>query len=315
MAKATLRSERYGFKNLRASQEQSMRIFITGGSGLMGSKTAETALAKGHEVFSGFAHSEPGFGKPVRFDLKDYNGISDLINKLKPEVVVHSAALTDVDRCEREKELAYRTNVEGTRAMAQAAEKSGSFLIYISTDYVFDGNRGMYGEDDRTDPVNYYGYTKLLGEQFCRDCIARTCVIYGSRPASGKINFALWLINNLKSGQKVRVVTDQFITPTLNTNLARMVLEIADKRLRGVYNLAGATRISRYDFALMLAREFDLDHSLIVPSRMNDLKWNAKRPMDSSLDTSKAERELMEKPLPIKEALKTLKAEICNLRL
>jgi dTDP-4-dehydrorhamnose reductase len=290
-----------------------MRIFITGGSGLMGSKTAEIALAEGHEVFCGFAHGEPEFGKPVKFDLVDDKGISDLVDKLKPEVVIHSAALTDVDRCEREKGTAYRMNVEGTRALAQAADKVGSFLVYISTDYVFDGKRGRYREDDQTDPVNYYGYTKLLGEQFCRGCIARTCVIYGSRPASGKINFALWLINSLKSGQKVRVVTDQFITPTLNINLARMVLEVADKRLGGVYHLAGATRISRYDFALELAREFDLDRSLILASRMEDLKWTAKRPMDSSLDTSKAGRELMEKPLPIKDSLKNLKEDASSL--
>ncbi len=282
----------------------------------MGSKTAQIALARGHEVISGYAHSEPTFGQAVSFNLEDKKGISDLMERIEPEVVIHSAALTDVDLCEREKDLAYRVNVEGTRALAQAAEKAGSFLIYISTDYIFDGSRGMYKEDDRSDPVNYYGYTKLQGEQFCRGCIARTCVTYGSRPASGKVNFALWLINSLRSGQNIKVVRDQFITPTLNTSLARMVLEIADKRLYGVYHLAGATRISRYDFALELAREFDLDHSLILPSRMEDLKWTAKRPMDSTLDTSKAVAELMEKPLAIKEALKILKEEVnCNLDL
>ncbi len=282
----------------------------------MGSKTAQIALARGHEVFSGYAHSGPMFGQAVSFNLEDNKGISDLMERIKPEVVIHSAALTDVDLCEREKDLAYRLNVEGTRALAQAAEKAGSFLIYISTDYIFDGSRGMYREDDRADPVSYYGYTKLQGEQFCRGCIARTCVTYGSRPASGKVNFALWLINSLKSGQNIRVVRDQFITPTLNTSLARMVLEIADKRLCGVYHLAGATRISRYDFALELAREFDLDHSLILPSRMKDLKWTARRPMDSSLDTSKAVAELMEKPLAINEALKILREEVsCDLHL
>ena len=289
-----------------------MRIFITGGSGLMGSKAAEIALAEGHEVFSGFAHSEPEFGKPTRFYLEDFKGISDLVEKLKPDVVIHSAALTDVDRCEREKDLACRMNVEGTRALAQAAEKARSFLIYISTDYVFDGKRGRYREDDRTDPVNYYGYTKLLGEQFCTGCIARTSVIYGSRPASGKVNFALWLINSLKSGKQVQVVTDQFITPTLNTNLAKMILEVAERRLSGVYHLAGATRISRYDHALELAREFDLDTSLIIPSKMEDLKWAAKRPIDSSLETSKARAELREKPSPLKEALGNLKAEVLS---
>jgi dTDP-4-dehydrorhamnose reductase len=287
-----------------------MKIFITGGSGLLGSKVAEIAQARGDEVFSGYAHNLPEYGRAAKFDLRDEMSMYELVGKIEPEVIIHSAALTDVDRCEREKELAYQMNVEGTRAIATAAENAGSFLIYISTDYVFDGNRGMYSEDDSTNPISYYGYSKLLGEQFSRGCIARTCVIYGSRPASGKVNFALWLLNSLKSGKEVRVVTDQFITPTLNTNLAKMVLEAADRRLCGVLNLAGATRISRYDYAQDLAREFDLDASLILPSRMADLMWAAKRPIDSSLDTSKARAELMEKPLPLNEALRTLKAEV-----
>ncbi len=287
-----------------------MKIFITGGSGLFGSKVAEIAQARGDEVFSGYAHNLPEYGRAVKFDLLDEKTISELVGKIEPEVIIHSAALTDVDRCEREQELAYKINVDGTRAIATAAEKAGSFLIYISTDYVFDGLCGMYREDDRPNPVSYYGYSKLLGEQFCRGCIARTCVIYGSRPASGKVNFALWLLNNLNSDKEVRVVTDQFITPTLNTNLAAMVLEAADRRLCGVYNLVGATRISRYDYALELAREFDLDKSLILPSRMADLMWAAKRPIDSSLDTSKARAELMERPLPLNKALRTLRTEI-----
>jgi dTDP-4-dehydrorhamnose reductase len=287
-----------------------MKLLITGGSGLLGSKVAENALARGDEVFSGYAHNMPQFGKPVRFDLLDGPSISDMVVRLAPEVVIHSAALTDVDRCEREKELAYKMNVEGTRAIATAAQKVGSFLIYVSTDYVFDGQRGMYGEDDRPNPVSYYGYSKLLGEQYCKGCIVRTCVIYGSRPASGKVNFALWLLSSLKSGKEVSVVTDQFITPTLNTNLTAMVLEVADRRLCNVYNLAGATRISRYDYAMELAGKFDLDQSLILPSRMSDLQWAARRPIDSSLDTAKARRELVNKPLHLDDALRTLKAEI-----
>ncbi len=293
----------------------SMKLLITGGSGLLGSKVAEMAQARGDEVFSGYAHNMPSYGKPVRFDLLDCPSISDMLEELAPEVIIHSAALTDVDRCEREKELAYKMNVEGTQAIAAAAQKAGSFLVYISTDYVFDGMRGMYQEDDRPNPVSYYGCSKLLGEQYCSGCIVRTCVIYGSRPASGKVNFALWLIESLKSDKQVRVVTDQFITPTLNTNLAEMVLEAADRRLSGIYHLAGATRISRYDYALELAKEFDLDSDLLLHSGMKDMKWTARRPIDSSLDTSKARRELMNKPLPLNEALRTLKAEILGVEI
>lgn len=289
-----------------------MRLLITGGSGLLGSRVAGIALAREDEVFSGYAHNVPDKGKPVRFDLLDGAGISDQVERLAPDVIIHSAALTDVDRCEREKDLAYKMNVEGTRIIAAAAKKVGSFLIYISTDYVFDGERGMYREDDRPNPISYYGYSKLQGEQYCNGCIVRTCVIYGSRPASGKVNFALWLLSSLQSGKEVSVVTDQFVTPTLNTNLATMVLEVADRRLGGVYHLAGASRVSRYDYAQQLAEKFDLKSSLIHPSRMKDLSWAARRPIDSSLDTAKANRELTSKPLPLDKALETLKAEICG---
>jgi len=288
-----------------------MKILITGGSGLLGGKIAELAQARGDEVFSGYAHNAPGFGRAVKFDLLDGPGISETIMSIKPEVIIHGAALTDVDRCEQERELAYKINVEGTRIVSEVSKQIGSFLIYISTDYVFDGSRGMYREDDSPNPLSYYGLTKLLGEQFCdHGCIARSCVIYGSRPASGKVNFALWLIESLKSGKQIHVVTDQFISPTHNLNLAKMVLEASDRKLCGVYHLAGATRISRYDFALQLAKIFKLEADPILPSRMRDLKWNAKRPKDSSLDTSKARRVLADRPLALDESLQILKKEI-----
>lgn len=287
-----------------------MKLLISGGSGLLGSKVAEIALARGDAVYCGYAHNEPAIGSPVRLDLADDRGIHDLLDRLRPDAIVHSAALTDVDRCERERELAYQLNVEGTRAIAQACQDVGAFLVYISTDYVFDGVGGMYREDELTNPISYYGTSKLLGEQFCHGCIARTCVIYGSQPASGKINFALWLIDRLRSGKQVSVVTDQFITPTLNTNLAGMVLEAADRRLAGIYHMAGATRISRYDFALQVADIFGLNADLILPSRMADLPWIARRPMDSSLDTSKASKMLANKPLGLAKSLQILRAEI-----
>mgnify|MGYP002681981427 CR=1 FL=1 len=275
----------------------------------MGGKVAELAQARGDEVFSGYAHNAPGFGKAVKFDLLDGQGISETITRIKPEVIIHSAALTDVDRCERERELAYKMNVEGTRIISEVSKQIGSFLIYISTDYVFDGSRGMYREDDSPNPLSYYGLTKLRGEEFCDGCIARSCVIYGSRPASGKVNFALWIINSLKANQPIHVVTDQFITPTLNSNLAAMVLEAGERHLYGTYHLAGASRISRYDFARTVARMLDLDLNLTSPCRMEDMNWAAKRPRDSSLDTSKAAKLLKEKPLSMEQAMQKLKRE------
>ncbi len=283
-----------------------MKLFITGGSGLFGSKLAEIA-GNEHEVYAGFRSHDPPFGVPVKFDLT--SNVLDVVKEIRPDAIVHSAAMTDVDKCEVEKELAYKINVEGTKKVAEAAKKVNAFLVYISTDYVFSGDRGMYREDDETNPVNYYGYTKLEGEKFCEN-VARTCVIYGSRPAAGKVNFALWLIEKLEKGEEVKIVTDQFITPTLNTNLAEMVLEVVERGVTGTFHLAGATRVSRFDFATELARVFGFDESLIKPAKMSEINWIAKRPRDSSLDVTKASEFLKNKPYDLKKALKTLKEEI-----
>lgn len=285
-----------------------MKLLVTGGSGLMGGRVAEIGLEKGHEVFSGYAHHKPEHGVAVKLDLTDDSSLIDAVKTSQPEAIIHTAALTDVDLCETNKELAHRMNVLGTKTLAEAAKEVGAFIVYTSTDYVFDGSRGMYKEEDATNPVNYYGYSKLQGEPYC-DAVARTCVIYGSRPASGKVNFALWLLERMRQGETVKVVTDQYITPTLNSNLALMILELTERRQRGIYHLAGATRISRYDFAAELARIFELDANLVIKSRMSEMKWAAKRPSDSSLDTSKAFSRLDAKPWSIEEALRTLKNE------
>ena len=169
-----------------------------------------------------------------------------------------------------------------------------SFLIYISTDYVFNGEKGNYAESDQPDPINHYGLTKLAAEELVKAqgeyFIGRPSVIYGSTPAAGKVNFALWLIETLRRGERVKIVTDQWNTPTLNTNLAEMTLEVAMSAVNWNFHLCGATRVSRFEFAQLIAEAFDLDKCLIDPVLSSQFKWPAKRPMDSSLDTSKAQR-------------------------
>ncbi len=232
-----------------------MGIFVTGGSGLLGSKVAEVALERGYEVYSGYNNHESVFGEPVKFDLANPDSVVKAVDEIKPDVIIHSAALTDVDKCEVERVLAYKINAEGTKILSEIAGKLGFFMVYISTDYVFDGSKGMYKEEDETSPINYYGYTKLLGEKYCQNfCVARTCVIYGARPASDKVNFALWLINKLEKGEGVKIITDQYIAPTLNTNLAKMLIEVAERKTTGIFHLAGATRVSRFEFAKEIAR-------------------------------------------------------------
>ena len=292
-----------------------MNVLITGASGLLGSKIAELAVKLEHDVYSGYSTHEPTHGIPIKFDVRDWNSLRKAFEISRPEVVIHTAALTDVDKCEIERELAWSVNVEGTRNVARLSRESKALMIYISTDYVFRGDKGMYSETDDVDPVNYYGLTKLEGERAVANeleeyCIARTSVIYGARPASGKANFALWVIQRLRSQEAISVVVDQWNSPTLNTNLAEMILEIAERGLTGIYHLAGATRISRYEFAILIADAFGLDKELIRPITMREIKWTANRPRDSSLDVGKAMRTLWNKPNEVNAALKRLKKEL-----
>jgi dTDP-4-dehydrorhamnose reductase len=292
-----------------------MKLLITGSGGLLGSKLCELAIEKKHELYSLYSQHRPLQGVPIKVDISDRNAIEKALGKTEPETVVHTAALTDVDKCELQKELAWKVNVEGTTNLAELCKLHEVFLVYISTDYVFDGKKGLYKEDDEPNPINYYGLAKLKGEDAVKDlledyCIARTSVLYGSTAAAGKINFALWLLEKLKHNEEVKIVTDQWNSPTLNTNLANMLLEIAEQRIRGVYHLAGATRISRYDFSRLIAKAFGLDASLIEPSLSEEFQWIAKRPVDSSLDVKKAQQTLRNKPLPIEKALEIIKKEI-----
>ena len=291
-----------------------MKLLITGASGLYGSKLAQMALSKNYEVYSSDIQSLSVYGNFVKLDISGKEQVDEAFKTIKPDVVVHAATLTDVDKCELNKELAWKVNVEGTKNIVEAAKTAGSFLIYISTDYVFGGETGNYKETDTPNPINYYGVTKLKAEEIVKTqkeyFIARPSVIYGSTPAAGKVNFALWLIETLRKDERVKIITDQWNTPTLNTSLAEMTLEVIACKLTGIYHLCGATRISRFEFAEQIADVFSLDKSLIDKVLSSQFTWPAKRPMDSSLDTSKAQQTFQVKPLEMNEALKQLKFEL-----
>jgi dTDP-4-dehydrorhamnose reductase len=292
-----------------------MKLLITGASGLYGSKLAEKATKKGYQVYSMHSQHPASHGTPIQIDITDKTKIETETKKINPDVIVHAATMTDVDKCELNKELAWKINVEGTKTIIQAAKQTNAFLLYISTDYVFDGSKGCYTETDLPSPLSYYAYTKLKAEEYVKDtvaeyCVARPSVIYGAQPAAGKVNFALWLLNKLQNNESANVFVDQWNSPTLNTNLADMTLEIAERKLTGTYHLSGATRVSRYDYAKALAKTFNLDESLLHPTEMKDFSFLAKRPQDSSLNTTKANQILKNKPLILDQALEALKKEI-----
>jgi len=291
-----------------------LKLLITGASGLLGHKLAQLALKKKHEVYSIYKEHPIDLGIPIKLDLTNHSEILKVITQLTPEAIIHAAAYTNVDGCEINKDLAWKVNAEATKHIAIASTNTDAHLTYVSTDYVFNGEKGLYSEEDEPNPESYYGYTKLKGEEFIKQhsqewCITRASVIYGWGQTQ-KLNFATWIINNLKQQKEVKILTDQYVSPTLNTNLAEMLLEITERRTTGIFHTAGATRASRHEFALKLAQIFDLNPNLIKPAKMNELPWKAKRPKDSSLNVSKASALLNAKPLKLNEALKRMKRRL-----
>ena len=282
-----------------------MKVLVTGAAGLLGGKLANV-LSREYEVVPTH-RTQALHPDSMRMDVTDRDGVFRTLCEVRPDVVVHAAAETNVDKCETDRESAWKVNAAGTRNVAEACAKIGAKLIYISTDYVFDGKKGLYTEDDEVNPINYYGLTKLKGEQFVRDLcedyvITRTSVLYGWH--SRKLNFATWVVDSLRNGRKISVVEDHHNSPTLADNLAEMILNIVKRGASGVYHTAGAEKIARYEFALKIAEALGLDRALITPVRMRDFKvWVARRPVDSSLCVNRVRRETGVSPLCLSEAL------------
>jgi dTDP-4-dehydrorhamnose reductase len=285
------------------------RLLITGASGLLGSKIVELTR-ENYEVIP-LHNTKPLHLNSSKLDITNRKEVFSLFRKTKPNVAIHTAAETNVDKCEIQKKLAWKINVEGTRNVAEASSKIGARIVYISTDYVFNGEKGLYVEEGTPNPINYYGVTKLEGERqvkkLCKNyVILRTSVLYGWH--SWKQNFVTWVINSLKQKKEISIVEDHFNTPTLADNLAEITIEAVQKNLRGLYHASGSQRINRYQFAQQITKTFNLNQSLTKPIKMNQITaWTAKRPKDSSLNINKIRELLKTKPLNITEGLEKMK--------
>jgi len=259
-------------------------------------------LSKSHEVFSCYNKSKPEYGNAIKMDLLNHETISNVLFEIKPDVVIHLGAMTGVDLCEKEESMAFDINTKATQIIAQQCSTLNTFLVYVSTDYVFDGNSGMYYEDSVPNPLSVYGKSKLEGEKmiqtFSSDwCIARTSTPFGLHPT--KKSFPIWVIENLQKQKQIDVLTDQFTSPTYVPSLSRMLIEISERHLTGIIHVAGASKISRYEMASLVSDKLGLDGKLLREISINDIKWEAQRPKDSSLNVSKAISILNQKPQKI----------------
>lgn len=290
-----------------------MRVLVTGATGLLGSRLLLHLASLGHRVTGANRHP-PSDGSPRAdvalraCDLSDMAQVSALFEAVRPEAVIHAAAMTDVDACERDPDGAWRANVEATAHVARAAVRFDAHLVHTSTDYVFDGLAGPYREDDVPNPLGLYALTKHASEEAVRvlsrsAAIARTAVVFSHPPAPTRTNFGVWLLETLKAGRPAHLFRDQFISPTLAENAAEMVAEIALRRLSGIWHTAGGTVLDRVSFGRALCRRFGLDEGLLVSSTLAEVGLQARRPPRCGLVTEKVRRELSVRPLSVEEAL------------
>ncbi len=241
------------------------RILVTGSNGLLGQKLAELfSRSANYNLLLTSKQEHSVFDEELiryrQLDTTHKREVQSIIEEFEPEVIVNAAAVTNVDLCETERELAWKANVASVENLVYAAKLTGSKIIQVSTDYVFDGKNGPYSELDRPNPLSYYGRTKLASENVIHAggipaTIVRTMVLYGAG-LNVKANFALWLVQNLGEGKPVRVVDDQIGNPTLADDLAYAILKIVEMDRSGLYHVSGPDLISRYDVAIKLSRNF-----------------------------------------------------------
>lgn len=286
-----------------------MRILVTGVGGQLGTKIFTTA---NHEKYGVYFDNFLSGDNLERLNLIERENTISLIKRVKPDWVIHCAAATDVDWCEKDKKAAWDVNVEATRNVVDGCEQTNSSIAYISTSFVFDGSKEMYREDDATNTVNNYGLTKLEGEKIVKSSgipfiIARTDQLYGwtNHPK----NFVARILNLAKKKEKMEVFTDWYNNPTLIDNISEVLLKLIEKKCHGIYHVTGSSFINRYEWAVKISNAFGLDGTFIVP--INSSKYNpaAKRPK-IHMDNTKTQKDSGMKLFTIDEGLEFMKAHM-----
>lgn len=292
-----------------------MKILVTGANGLLGQYLikllADTTM---HEVVaSGKGPCRISFLPSERvnyFPLDITDGIETLsfVTLHKPDIIIHTAATTQIDECEANPIACWNTNVTATRFLISAAKNIASHFIYISTDFVFDGLDGPYDEAAVPSPINYYGSTKVAAEKSVMEsdlhwCIIRTVLVYGNIVTGNRNNIISWVIKSLKEDKKIQVVSDQWRTPTYAEDLAKGILLAIEKNAKGIYHISGEDMLSPYDMAMATADWIEADKSLIEKVDKSLFTQPAKRPAKTGFIIEKAKRELGFQPVSLKEGL------------
>jgi dTDP-4-dehydrorhamnose reductase len=288
-------------------------VLVTGSNGLLGQKITEKivneggvkliATSKGNNRFlikEGYEYAE--------MDILEPDNVKQVINKYNPDAIIHTAAMTNVDTCEDEKEMAFKLNVEAVKTLVNICEEKGIHLVHLSTDFIFDGEDGPYAENAKPNPLSYYGETKLLAEEVikqseCKWAILRTIIVYGVVNDMSRSNIVLWAKGALEKGNPLNIVNDQWRMPTLAEDLADCCLLAVEKEAQGVYNASGKDMMSISELVARVADFWKLDKGLINEISAQTLNQAAKRPIKTGFILDKTIKDLNYNPHSFEEGL------------
>jgi dTDP-4-dehydrorhamnose reductase len=295
-----------------------MKILLTGANGMVGSWLVSQWAGSQHVILATGKDAcrldQTLFTPNIRYsslNIQNKDEVNKLVESFYPDAILHAAAITQVDDCETNKSLSYSVNVDGTRHLIDAAAEVSSRLIYLSTDFVFSGSGGPYKETDPTAPVNYYGKTKELAEQFIMEsglhwAIIRTVLLYGNTPLTKRNNFIYWVKDSLTKGNPIRVVNDQIRTPTYIPDLVNGIHLVLDKGAQGIFHISGEEIMTPYDIAISTANFLGLPTDLITPVDASSFSQLGQRPLKTGFVIDKAKKDLNFLPTPFETSLAKL---------
>ena len=296
-----------------------MKILVTGCNGLLGQKLVELLTSKPDHYLIATAKSRliPTLlqGEFHLLDITDRSEVNEVLSKTKPDVVINTAAMTQVDQCETQREKCWQANVTALEYLVAACKKNDTHLVHISTDFIFDGSHGPLDENEKPNPISYYGESKLAGEMAVQKssidwAILRTVLVYGVTQDMSRSNIVLWVKNSLEEGKTINVVNDQWRTPTLAEDLAVGCFLAAIRKAKGIYNVSGQQMMTPYDIAIATADFFKLNKSLIHQTDSTKFSQPAKRPPRTGFIIDKAKRELGHTPHTFSEGLEILSKQL-----
>jgi dTDP-4-dehydrorhamnose reductase len=296
-----------------------MKILVTGSNGLLGQKLVELLEKDDAVQLIATAARPPALpitkGEFHLLDITDAPNVDRIVDQVKPDVIINTAAMTQVDQCETQREACWKSNVSAVGNLVRASKRNNVHLIHVSTDFIFDGTQELLDETAIPSPVNYYGESKLAGEKVILEsdiswAILRTVLVFGVTKDMSRSNIVLWVKKSLEQGKTIQVVNDQWRTPTLAEDLAMGCYLAAKKKAKGIFNISGKDYLSAYDIAIQTAEFFKLDKSLIKETDSNKFTQPARRPLRTGFIIDKARKELGYEPRSFEEGLGVIASQL-----